>query len=281
MSQTQPVEPTPAHGGIDPDAGKRTLLVMGLLLELLLSALALWPAAAIVLYFAGRIRSAWAWTLLILAAVMVFNYVYLLALLAVRCLLPRPKEGLHEQRPGGLPGRPILLFMLNLLLLKARFDPPWAAMFSSVLSRVWPLGPLFDRFFGPRTTSETMGDTMYCLDPTMVEAGRHVEFGFQCVILAHHFDNRGLYIRRVKIGDHAVIGGQATLMAGVEIGHHAVVAAHAVVMPDTRVPPYELWGGAPARKIKDLPAARPADAGGPASSIQPGPIRGAAPEGEA
>ena len=56
--------------------------------------------------------------LLIVAAVMVFNYVYLLGLLVVRCILPRPKEGLHQHQPGEWPSWPILLFMLNLLVLK-------------------------------------------------------------------------------------------------------------------------------------------------------------------
>ncbi|MBU0617640.1 MAG: hypothetical protein KKI02_07975, partial [Planctomycetes bacterium] len=142
--------------------------------------------------------------------------------------------------------------MLNVLLVKARVDPPWAAMFSSVLTRVPPLGPLFARFFGPHTTSITLGDTVELIDPHLIEAGKNVQFGFGCSIVAHHYDNRGMLIKKIKIGDYAVIGGKSTIMAGVEIGHHAVVASHAVVRPNTRIGPYEYWGGVPAKKIKDL-----------------------------
>ena len=38
-------------------------------------------------------------------------------------------------------------------------------------------------------------------------------------------------------------------MSGVTIGRGAVVAAGAVVTKD--IPPYEVWGGVPAKKIKD------------------------------
>ena len=55
----------------------------------------------------------------------------------------------------------------------------------------------------------------------------------------------------------AWIGCGAILIAGVRIGRGAIVAAGAVVTKD--VPPYEIHGGTPARKIGDRfpdPAAR-------------------------
>jgi acetyltransferase-like isoleucine patch superfamily enzyme len=45
------------------------------------------------------------------------------------------------------------------------------------------------------------------------------------------------------------IGYGAIIMAGIPIGRGAIVAAGAVVTQD--VPPYEIWGGVPARKIRD------------------------------
>lgn len=239
---------------IDPDTGKRILLVIGLALELIMMAAGLWPAAWLVLRFAPSARTPGHWVLLILAAVLVFNYGYLLALLALRILIPVPCEGDYPLTPDGRVPRALRRFMLNVLLVKARFEPPWAAMFSSVLTRIPPLSWPFARCFGPRTTSVTMGDTLILPDPHFVEAGKNVEFGYGCAIVAHQFDNRGMHIRRVRIGDHAVIGGQATLMAGVEVGHHAVIATRALVLPETKIGPYEYWAGIPAQKVKDLPA---------------------------
>ncbi len=237
---------------IDPDTGKRILLVAGLVLELIMMAVGLWPAAWLVLRFAPVADTPGHWVLIILGAILVFNFGYLVALLLFRIITPYPQEGLHTIDPDGKVPPVIRQFMYNVLLVKARYDPPWATMFSSVLTRVPPLGPLFTRFFGPHTTSMTMGDTIKLIDPHLIEAGKNVQFGFNCTIVAHHYDNRGMLIRKVKIGDHAVVGGETTIMAGVEIGHHAIVASRSVVRPNTRIGPYEYWAGVPAKKIKDL-----------------------------
>lgn len=246
-------------GVIDRDMGKRFLIVVGLVLELVMMAAGLWPAIWLVLRFGMGSSSVGVWILVLLGAVLAFNYGYLLALLTFRLLIPYPPLGLHQLGPDGRPPPAMLLFMLNALLLKARYDPPWAAMFSSALVAIWPLSPLFRRYFGPRTTSATLGDTVQFLDPYLVEAGRNVQFGFGCIITGHHFDHRGLYLAKVKIGDHAVIGGQALLTAGVEVGPHAVVAARAFVLPDTKIGAHEYWGGSPARRIRD--SAPPGDRG--------------------
>lgn len=243
------------HSGphkIDPDVGKRFLLILGLGVNLALMAFALWPTAWLVLHYAGRAHTPGQWVLLILAAVMVFNYAYLVALLIARLLTPYPKPGHYPIPAGGTVSPVLLVFMLNVLLLKARREPPWAMMFSAVLSDVPPLGRIFRRTFGPRTTSCTLGDTVLFLDPYLLEAGKNVQFGYDCVITGHHFDNRGMVIAKVTIGDGAVIGGMSVIMAGTEIGHHAVVGLRAVVRPFTKIGPYEYWDGNPAQKIKDL-----------------------------
>jgi len=250
---------TPKAGTrIDPDVGKQVLLVMGLCLELLMMAAGLWPAAWLVLRYAPVAHAASHWVLLILAAALAFNAGYLLALLLFRAIIPRPRQGHYPVDPdGGIP-RVVQVLMLNILLVKARHDPPWGKTFSSMLTSVPPLGPLFRWFFGPRTSSVMATASVSCVDPHFVEAGKNVEFGYGCIITAHHFDNRGMYIRKVTIGDHAVIGDEAALMTGVEVGHHAVVEARSLVRPDTKIGPYEYWAGMPARKIRDI---RPDDAG--------------------
>jgi acetyltransferase-like isoleucine patch superfamily enzyme len=51
------------------------------------------------------------------------------------------------------------------------------------------------------------------------------------------------------IGDDVWIGFGALIMQGVSIGNGSIIGAMAVVTKD--VPPYEVWAGVPARKIKD------------------------------
>jgi len=47
----------------------------------------------------------------------------------------------------------------------------------------------------------------------------------------------------------AWIGFGTIVMQGIRVGRGSVVAAGSVVTKD--VPPYEIWGGVPARKIRD------------------------------
>ena len=73
----------------------------------------------------------------------------------------------------------------------------------------------------------------------------------------HVFDQPGTPIifsgrpvlKQTTIEADAWIGCGAILMAGVRIGRGAIVAAGAVVTKD--VPPYEIHGGVPARKISE------------------------------
>lgn len=237
------------------DLGIRVLLLIGLAIQLAFMLAGLWPAAWVVMRLAPAAHTPLQWAGLILVAVLAFSYGYLLALLAARIVIPYPKEGSYPVLEGRRPPKQVLIFMLNVLLLKARYEPPWAPMFLSVLSRVFPLRPLFNHFFGPRSETTPPGDTIYLLDPHLTEIGKNVQLGFHCTIAAHLFDNRKLIIRRVVIEDHAVIGGEAGIQPGVHIGHHAVVAGRAHVMAGTVIGPYEYWAGDPARKVRTLAGA--------------------------
>ncbi len=61
-----------------------------------------------------------------------------------------------------------------------------------------------------------------------------------------HFGNQ---FGEVHIGDYVFVGPRAIILPGVTIGKGAVVAAGAVVTKS--IPPYEVWGGIPAKKIAD------------------------------
>jgi len=54
----------------------------------------------------------------------------------------------------------------------------------------------------------------------------------------------------VHSGNNVWIGANTVILRGVSIGDGAVIAAGAVVNHD--VPSYEIWGGVPARKIRNL-----------------------------
>jgi maltose O-acetyltransferase len=58
-------------------------------------------------------------------------------------------------------------------------------------------------------------------------------------------------LRPIVVGDGAWLGANVTVLGGVTIGEGAVVAAGALVRAD--VPPHTLWGGVPARFLRNLP----------------------------
>lgn len=239
------------------DLGKRLILFVFLNMQLGLIFLSLWPTIAFLHSYGAVSRSPLEWALLIVCAILIFNYCYALALLLLRILIPKPAEGYFPRTPDGRPPREALLVMLNLLLVKARFHTPWSAIFTSVIVNIFPLSGLFRRTFGPDTPSVTMGDTYVCMDPYLLKAGRNVQFGFNSVIICHVFDNRGLLLKGVFIDDNAVVGGESTIMPGVTIGNNAVVGSRSLVSPGTTIKPFEFWAGTPARKIRDLSHEQP------------------------
>jgi acetyltransferase-like isoleucine patch superfamily enzyme len=111
-----------------------------------------------------------------------------------------------------------------------------------------------------------------------ISIGHHVQFGNYCnvasnvtfgnyILMAgrvcfvgrndHEFLVPGQYIWQGARGDDGTtvveddvwIGHNSTIIAGVTIGKGSIIAAGSVINKD--VPPCEIWGGVPAKKIRD------------------------------
>ncbi len=57
-------------------------------------------------------------------------------------------------------------------------------------------------------------------------------------------------IHGATIHDYALIGMGSTLLDYAEVGEGAIVAAGSLVLAKTKIGPYEVWGGVPAKFIK-------------------------------
>lgn len=98
-----------------------------------------------------------------------------------------------------------------------------------------------------------------CVLQSRVRLGRYVMLGPEVVVVGgdHRIDVPGvpsIFAGRpaaleTVIGDDAWIGCRVIILNGVQIGEGAVVGAGAVVVKD--VPPFEIHGGVPAKKIRD------------------------------
>lgn len=70
--------------------------------------------------------------------------------------------------------------------------------------------------------------------------GNNVSIGHNAIIHGAH------------VHDNCLIGMGATLLDNVVVGSGSIVAANSLVLSGTQIPQGEVWGGAPARKLKDI-----------------------------
>ena len=80
--------------------------------------------------------------------------------------------------------------------------------------------------------------TLY--EKSVVEIGDYVSVGHNVVIHGARIDN------------YALIGMGAILLDYAEVGEGAIVAAGALVLSNTKIPPYTLWAGVPAKFVKNV-----------------------------
>lgn len=93
-------------------------------------------------------------------------------------------------------------------------------------------------------------DSLY---PEDIEIGDNTAITMRCIILSHFMmvlpNGRRKYVRgKVKIGKSVFMGAHTIITKPVTIGDYCVLAAGSVVTKD--IPPYEIWGGVPAKFIK-------------------------------
>jgi glycosyltransferase involved in cell wall biosynthesis/carbonic anhydrase/acetyltransferase-like protein (isoleucine patch superfamily) len=90
--------------------------------------------------------------------------------------------------------------------------------------------------------------------------GRGCDIASGAQILSHSTVRRCLAGRRrgridsmpTVIEDHVFVGTNAVVLMGCHIGHHSIVAAGAVVPEGSRIPPYSLVAGVPARVLRSV-----------------------------
>lgn len=120
---------------------------------------------------------------------------------------------------------------------------------------------------GVRITSRHLdvGDEAYINHDVTLNCSAPIRLGVRCALApgvlvtttSHDLDDpsrRQGTVRTlpVTIGDGAWVGARAVVLPGVTVGAGCVVAAGAVVTGDCE--PHGLYGGVPARRLRDLPA---------------------------
>jgi len=99
-----------------------------------------------------------------------------------------------------------------------------------------------------RQVSIALNATIDIFYPELIEIGDHSIVGYNATLLAHEYLVDRLRTGKVVIGRNVLIGANSTVLAGVAIGDGAVVGACSLVNSD--VPAGAFVGGVPARIIR-------------------------------
>lgn len=113
-----------------------------------------------------------------------------------------------------------------------------------------PFAQLYYRLMGMKIGRGVHINSTAIADPSLITLGDGVTIGGSASVMAHYAQGGYLILAPVRIGAGATIGLRAIVMGGVEIGDKAKVLAGSFVLPNTRIPPGELWGGIPARRLE-------------------------------
>lgn len=170
------------------------------------------------------------------------------------CTLAHHLTGMHL-RPGRHPLTSLASFrwaMASSLYMLIKFTIGDFLM-------VTPLGTWYMRALGAKIGKNVMINSKYLHDHGLLEIGDDSLIGGDAVMSAHAAEGGKLLLSPIKVGKRCLIGQKSILMPGVEVGDGSVVAAGAIVLKDTKIPPNEVWGGIPARRLKSRSEAPPAN----------------------
>ena len=106
-----------------------------------------------------------------------------------------------------------------------------------------PFAALFYRLMGAKLGLNVQINSKFCADLSLLEIGDNAVIGGHATVIAHSMESRGLILKRVRIGRGAIIGLNAIVMPGAEIGDKAVIAAGVFVPKDAKIPPGTIYFG--------------------------------------
>ncbi len=177
----------------------------------------------------------------LIVASLVFIYLYSFAIYRLFLYLLPLKDGeIAEQ------SREEFIFHVYLLFYLILFFPLIRSGFLPV-----PLMRLVYISLGARLGNNTYSSGII-LDPPLTRIGANTIVGQYALLIAHVNEGKRLALYHINIGNNVTIGAHAVVMPGVTIDDNAVVGTGSVVTKGTHIKSGEVWGGVPARKIKDL-----------------------------
>ncbi len=133
-------------------------------------------------------------------------------------------------------------------------DDAWVAPDATVIGDVW-LGSRSTIWFKCLVRGDTnrirIGDRTNIQDGSILHVNPGEEWA--CEIGNDVTVGHAAIVHACKLMDRAFVGMGATVLDGAVIEEGGMLAAGALLTPGKCVPRGELWGGSPARKMRDIP----------------------------
>ncbi len=91
-------------------------------------------------------------------------------------------------------------------------------------------------------------------DPYVTEIGDNTTIGARTIITGHIGEGGRVYIKKIRIGNMVLIGGDSFIMPGATIEDNVVVGAKSLVLKDQVLKQGKTYAGVPAREINVVSA---------------------------
>jgi acetyltransferase-like isoleucine patch superfamily enzyme len=119
-------------------------------------------------------------------------------------------------------------------------------------ARLTTIYPVYLRMMGARIGRDVVFNTQHVYDLDILSVGDKTVIGANASILGHVGEKGRLVRMPVTIGKHCTIGQYANIFPGVTMGDNCHVGAMSMVPKGMQLDANAVYGGVPARKIKDL-----------------------------
>jgi non-ribosomal peptide synthetase-like protein len=127
-----------------------------------------------------------------------------------------------------------------------------------------PLLNFWYRILGARIGKNVSINSVKLFEWNLLTIEDGVVLGGDCVVMGHALEGGRMRMRSVHLKAGAMVGGDAKVMPGCVLGERAVLGASSLLTKNTTIPDGQMWGGVPARFLRDRHAdpARVGDGGG-------------------
>jgi non-ribosomal peptide synthetase-like protein len=115
---------------------------------------------------------------------------------------------------------------------------------------------LWFRALGVKMGQRVTINTVRIFDWNLIAIDDDVVLGGDCVLMAHSLEGGRMRMRPLSLGKSAMVGGEAKVMPGCALGERAILGASSQLTKGTTIPAHHMWGGVPAKFLKDRGAGK-------------------------